>query len=133
MSKRNVNTLILNIPFILILLMKMDSLNLFFNKNHFQDSVLNQLLSHARFDILANYLRKYPFITKLWQNDIDKFGSSLSSQLPSCQFLIHTDDSPDTFEHLVYPFEVKGITPLMNIIIHRKKSVIPSIISYYFL
>ena len=65
---------------------------------------------------------KYPFITQLWQNDIDMFGSCPSSQLPSCQFLIHTDNCPDTLEYLVYPVEVKGITPLMNITIHRKRS-----------
>ena len=39
-----------------------------------------------------------------------------------CQFLIHADDSPDTCEYLIYPIEVKGITPPMNITIHRKRS-----------
>ena len=40
----------------------------------------------------------------------------------SCQFVIHTDDSPDISEYLVYPVEIKGITPPLNIIIHRKRS-----------
>ena len=42
------------------------------------------------------------------ERDVDKFELFLSSQLPSCQFLIHADDSPDTFEHLVHPVELKG-------------------------
>ena len=54
--------------------------------------------------------------------DIDKFGSSSTMSMSSCQFLIHADNSPDTYEHLVYPIEMKGITPPMNITIHRRRS-----------
>ena len=40
----------------------------------------------------------------------------------SCQFLLHADDRLDTHECLVYPVELKGITPPMNITLHRKRS-----------
>ena len=40
----------------------------------------------------------------------------------SCQFIIHADDSLDTCKYLIYPIEVKGITPPMNITIHRNRS-----------
>ena len=53
---------------------------------------------------------------------MDKFKLPPNTMVSLCQFLIHVDDSLDIIKDLVYPVELKGITPPMNITLHRKRS-----------